>query len=236
MSVACVAVDGVLAEVVERDQQPRPPGPGHGDRVLGSGARDEAGDDRTGHGGGLDHVPDPLAPGIDSSTAAATSTSSDCPHRTTRRRTPGQVNATAPVPHLGTAAVTPGFVPAWLAGTTRSHSLRPHAGCAAGEREADMSGTELGKITTDIPARMDRSPWSRWHWLVVHRSRDRLDPGRPRGHDRRLHRRPADREGQRPRAAPRARSGRRRRYVAGPAWARCSSATSPIESAARSCS
>ena len=30
-----------------------------------------------------------------------------------------------------------------------------------------MSGTELGKITTDIPARMDRLPWSRWHWLVV---------------------------------------------------------------------
>ncbi len=30
-----------------------------------------------------------------------------------------------------------------------------------------MSRTELGKITTDIPARMDRLPWSRWHWLVV---------------------------------------------------------------------
>jgi MFS family permease len=30
-----------------------------------------------------------------------------------------------------------------------------------------VSGTELGKITTDIPARMDRLPWSRWHWLVV---------------------------------------------------------------------
>ena len=23
------------------------------------------------------------------------------------------------------------------------------------------------KITTDIPARMDRLPWSGWHWLVV---------------------------------------------------------------------
>jgi hypothetical protein len=22
-------------------------------------------------------------------------------------------------------------------------------------------------VTTDIPARMDRLPWSRWHWLVV---------------------------------------------------------------------
>ena len=30
-----------------------------------------------------------------------------------------------------------------------------------------MSGNELGRITTDIPARMDRLPWSRWHWLVV---------------------------------------------------------------------
>jgi MFS family permease len=29
------------------------------------------------------------------------------------------------------------------------------------------SGVEIGKITTDIPARLDRLPWSRWHWLVV---------------------------------------------------------------------
>ena len=29
------------------------------------------------------------------------------------------------------------------------------------------SGVETGRITTDIPARMDRLPWSRWHWLVV---------------------------------------------------------------------
>ena len=29
------------------------------------------------------------------------------------------------------------------------------------------SGVEIGRITTDIPARMDRLPWSRWHWLVV---------------------------------------------------------------------
>lgn len=35
------------------------------------------------------------------------------------------------------------------------------------EQEADVSGSEMGKITTDIPARMDRLPWSRWHWLVV---------------------------------------------------------------------
>ena len=31
-----------------------------------------------------------------------------------------------------------------------------------------MAGAvELGRITTDIPARMDRLPWARWHWLVV---------------------------------------------------------------------
>jgi MFS family permease len=30
-----------------------------------------------------------------------------------------------------------------------------------------MAKVETGKITTDIPARMDRLPWSRWHWLVV---------------------------------------------------------------------
>ena len=31
-----------------------------------------------------------------------------------------------------------------------------------------MAGTvETGRITTDIPARLDRLPWARWHWLVV---------------------------------------------------------------------
>jgi hypothetical protein len=25
----------------------------------------------------------------------------------------------------------------------------------------------LPTIETDIPARMDRLPWSRWHWMVV---------------------------------------------------------------------
>jgi MFS family permease len=29
------------------------------------------------------------------------------------------------------------------------------------------AGVETGRITTDIPARLDRLPWSRWHWLVV---------------------------------------------------------------------
>ena len=29
------------------------------------------------------------------------------------------------------------------------------------------SGVQTGRITTNIPARLDRLPWSRWHWLVV---------------------------------------------------------------------
>jgi MFS family permease len=29
------------------------------------------------------------------------------------------------------------------------------------------SGVQTGQITTDIPARLDRLPWSRWHWLIV---------------------------------------------------------------------
>jgi MFS family permease len=36
------------------------------------------------------------------------------------------------------------------------------------EREGDMaSGVETGRITTDIPARLDRLPWVRWHWMIV---------------------------------------------------------------------
>jgi MFS family permease len=30
-----------------------------------------------------------------------------------------------------------------------------------------MASVETGRITTDIPARLDRLPWARWHWLVV---------------------------------------------------------------------
>ncbi|MEV7397743.1 MFS transporter [Aeromicrobium sp. NPDC092404] len=32
---------------------------------------------------------------------------------------------------------------------------------------AKSSSPEIGRITTDIPARMDRLPWARWHWLIV---------------------------------------------------------------------
>jgi MFS family permease len=30
-----------------------------------------------------------------------------------------------------------------------------------------MAAVETGRITTDIPARLDRLPWARWHWMVV---------------------------------------------------------------------
>ena len=31
-----------------------------------------------------------------------------------------------------------------------------------------MAGSvEIGRITTDIPSRMDRLPWARWHWMIV---------------------------------------------------------------------
>ena len=29
------------------------------------------------------------------------------------------------------------------------------------------SSIETGRITTDIPARLDRLPWAKWHWLIV---------------------------------------------------------------------
>ena len=34
-------------------------------------------------------------------------------------------------------------------------------------KEESTSGAELRRITTDIPARMDRLPWARWHWMIV---------------------------------------------------------------------
>ena len=32
---------------------------------------------------------------------------------------------------------------------------------------ADATGEQLGTIETDIPARLDRLPWSRWHWKIL---------------------------------------------------------------------
>lgn len=30
-----------------------------------------------------------------------------------------------------------------------------------------MTAVETRTITTKIPARLDRLPWARWHWMVV---------------------------------------------------------------------
>lgn len=30
-----------------------------------------------------------------------------------------------------------------------------------------MSDVDSGTITTKVPARLDRLPWSRWHWMIV---------------------------------------------------------------------
>ena len=32
---------------------------------------------------------------------------------------------------------------------------------------SDASVHTLRTIETDIPARMDRLPWSRWHWMII---------------------------------------------------------------------
>lgn len=30
-----------------------------------------------------------------------------------------------------------------------------------------MSEVQTGTVTTTVPARLDRLPWSRWHWMIV---------------------------------------------------------------------
>ncbi len=37
---------------------------------------------------------------------------------------------------------------------------------ATGDAAMSMAG-ETGTVTTDVPARLDRLPWSRWHWMIV---------------------------------------------------------------------
>jgi hypothetical protein len=39
---------------------------------------------------------------------------------------------------------------------------------AAGEQEGwPVSEVQTGTIKTKVPARLDRLPWSRWHWMVI---------------------------------------------------------------------
>ena len=30
-----------------------------------------------------------------------------------------------------------------------------------------MSQVQTGTVTTKVPARLDRLPWSRWHWMII---------------------------------------------------------------------
>jgi hypothetical protein len=30
-----------------------------------------------------------------------------------------------------------------------------------------MSGGQTGTVTTKVPARLDRLPWSLWHWMII---------------------------------------------------------------------
>ena len=30
-----------------------------------------------------------------------------------------------------------------------------------------MSDVQTGTVTTKVPARLDRLPWSRWHWMII---------------------------------------------------------------------
>ena len=98
---------------------------------------------------------------------------------------------------------------------------------------ANANATPTRAVRTDIPARLDRLPWGRWHWRVVDRARHHLDPRRARGHARRRASAACSRSRH---AAPDRDAGRlRRARPTSPARcsARWSSATSPTGSAAR---
>ena len=30
-----------------------------------------------------------------------------------------------------------------------------------------MSDVQTGTVTTKVPARLDRLPWARWHWMII---------------------------------------------------------------------
>ncbi len=92
-------------------------------------------------------------------------------------------------------------------------------------------------IETKIPARLDRLPWARWHWMVLVGLGtvwilDGLEVTIVGTISARL-----TEEGSGGSGSPRGRSGRPRRSTSrAPASARCSSAGWPTASGARSCS
>jgi hypothetical protein len=99
-----------------------------------------------------------------------------------------------------------------------------------------MSDVTLGTIETQVPSRLDRLPWSRFHWLVVIGLGtvwilDGLEVTIVGSIASRLTEKGSGLElstGQVGTAAA--------FYVAARAWARCSSASSRTASGARSCS
>jgi hypothetical protein len=32
---------------------------------------------------------------------------------------------------------------------------------------SDVQTGQTGTVTTKVPARLDRLPWSRWHWMII---------------------------------------------------------------------
>ena len=49
------------------------------------------------------------------------------------------------------------------------------------ERTQQRGSEQLGTVTTKVPARLDRLPWSRWHWMIVIGRRQCCIPDRERG-------------------------------------------------------
>jgi len=37
----------------------------------------------------------------------------------------------------------------------------------AGGRMGHADPVQAGTVTTKVPARLDRLPWSRWHWMII---------------------------------------------------------------------
>ena len=160
-------VEGVLAQVVHRGEQPPVEQlAGGGDRLLGARTGDEPGHHRSGDGGRLDQVPDPPAAGHRQQHTPQHGRhllGTDGAARP--RRPPAKANATAGRAgrRRGYAQVSPGGNRAPLDAVLCDRA----AAAVVHTREAAMSGVQTGTIKTNIPARMDRLPWSRWHWLVV---------------------------------------------------------------------
>ncbi len=49
---------------------------------------------------------------------------------------------------------------------SKVHNGKAQAGTAPGA--TGHAGTiQTGTISTKVPARLDRLPWSRWHWMII---------------------------------------------------------------------